>query len=224
MNNLLSGGSFSSSASTSTEANFDPNTNFFGPVASVVGSGGGGGAGGSGSAGEQIRRAAAVEDYSGRPAYPTIFRNNKVGIEEDIETGPSQGTESQAAVPQAETPTSPTSLATRTKENRHSSIASILRAAQHRMPIYPAGCKRWGSLKLSVKDDGTGMTHEQLKHVCTEGVQFNANELQAGQGRGLGLFITKGTLIVLSSLYFFFNSLHVSAVFLCYILFLRQAL
>ena len=36
------------------------------------------------------------------------------------------------------------------------------------------------------------MTVEQLAQICSEGVQFNANELQAGKGSGLGLFITKG--------------------------------
>ena len=36
------------------------------------------------------------------------------------------------------------------------------------------------------------MSVEQLRNVCCEGVQFNANELQAGQGSGLGLFIAKG--------------------------------
>ena len=36
------------------------------------------------------------------------------------------------------------------------------------------------------------MTNEQLSSVFNEGVQFNANQLQAGQGSGLGLYIAKG--------------------------------
>ena len=51
---------------------------------------------------------------------------------------------------------------------------------------------RAGSIRISVTDSGVGLTVEQLAEICSEGVQFNANELQAGKGSGLGLFITKG--------------------------------
>ena len=51
---------------------------------------------------------------------------------------------------------------------------------------------REGSIQISVKDSGAGLTEKQLLEICSEGVQFNANELQAGQGSGLGLFISKG--------------------------------
>jgi len=51
---------------------------------------------------------------------------------------------------------------------------------------------RTGSVLIGVKDSGAGLTAEQLERICEEGVQFNANELQAGQGSGLGLFISKG--------------------------------
>jgi CheY-like chemotaxis protein len=51
---------------------------------------------------------------------------------------------------------------------------------------------RAGSIRISVTDSGVGLTAEQLALICSEGVQFNANELQAGKGSGLGLFITKG--------------------------------
>jgi CheY-like chemotaxis protein len=51
---------------------------------------------------------------------------------------------------------------------------------------------RMGSIVVSVKDSGAGLTARQLQEICAEGVQFNANELQAGQGSGLGLFISKG--------------------------------
>ena len=36
------------------------------------------------------------------------------------------------------------------------------------------------------------MSNEQLSKLFRDGVQFNVNELQAGQGSGLGLFIAKG--------------------------------
>ena len=49
-----------------------------------------------------------------------------------------------------------------------------------------------GELVLSVRDTGAGMTREQLGKLFGQGVQFNVNELQAGNGSGLGLYIAKG--------------------------------
>ena len=51
---------------------------------------------------------------------------------------------------------------------------------------------RAGSIAVSVTDSGAGLSEQQLAEICSEGVQFNANQLQAGQGSGLGLFISKG--------------------------------
>ena len=51
---------------------------------------------------------------------------------------------------------------------------------------------RAGSVRISVTDSGAGLSPDQLAHICSEGVQFNANELQAGGGSGLGLYISKG--------------------------------
>lgn len=51
---------------------------------------------------------------------------------------------------------------------------------------------RAGSVRVIVKDTGAGLTPEQLALLFSEGVQFDANKLQAGGGSGLGLFITKG--------------------------------
>jgi CheY-like chemotaxis protein len=51
---------------------------------------------------------------------------------------------------------------------------------------------RSGVLQVEVTDTGAGMTAEQVAKVFGEGVQFNVNELQAGQGSGLGLYIAKG--------------------------------
>jgi CheY-like chemotaxis protein len=51
---------------------------------------------------------------------------------------------------------------------------------------------RNGVLQVEVTDTGAGMTAEQVDKVFGEGVQFNVNELQAGQGSGLGLYIAKG--------------------------------
>jgi len=49
-----------------------------------------------------------------------------------------------------------------------------------------------GCFVVEVKDTGAGLSEEQLQRIFGEGVQFNANVLQAGQGSGLGLFITAG--------------------------------
>ncbi len=53
---------------------------------------------------------------------------------------------------------------------------------------------RCGWLKVSVIDSGAGMTADQVSKVFGVGVQFNANELQGGNGTGLGLHIAKGIM------------------------------
>lgn len=51
---------------------------------------------------------------------------------------------------------------------------------------------RSGSVQIKVIDTGAGMSQEQLTALFREGIQFNVNELQSGQGSGLGLFISMG--------------------------------
>ncbi|KAJ1437189.1 histidine kinase-like ATPase [Ochromonadaceae sp. CCMP2298] len=51
---------------------------------------------------------------------------------------------------------------------------------------------RAGAVRITVVDDGAGLSPTQVLDICKEGVQFNANTLQAGGGSGLGLFIGKG--------------------------------
>ena len=51
---------------------------------------------------------------------------------------------------------------------------------------------RAGSILVSVRDTGVGLSESQLGEICSEGVQFNANTLQAGKGSGLGLYISRG--------------------------------
>jgi two-component system, sensor histidine kinase len=48
-----------------------------------------------------------------------------------------------------------------------------------------------GNIVISVRDAGPGLSLEQQKMMFGEGVQFNPNQLQAGQGSGLGLWISK---------------------------------
>jgi signal transduction histidine kinase/CheY-like chemotaxis protein len=49
-----------------------------------------------------------------------------------------------------------------------------------------------GNLVVTVKDTGAGMTKDQLKKLFGQGIQFNVNELQHGNGSGLGLYIAMG--------------------------------
>eukprot|EP00548_Thalassiothrix_antarctica_P011934 CAMPEP_0194162246 /NCGR_PEP_ID=MMETSP0152-20130528/79394_1 /TAXON_ID=1049557 /ORGANISM="Thalassiothrix antarctica, Strain L6-D1" /LENGTH=306 /DNA_ID=CAMNT_0038872133 /DNA_START=715 /DNA_END=1635 /DNA_ORIENTATION=- len=53
-------------------------------------------------------------------------------------------------------------------------------------------CTPEGQIEVTVSDTGAGMTLDQLNHLFEDGVQFNVNRLQCGQGSGLGLFIAKG--------------------------------
>ena len=53
---------------------------------------------------------------------------------------------------------------------------------------------RRGSVVVSVKDTGVGMTPDQIEMVFSEGIQFDKNKLQAGGGSGLGLCISKGII------------------------------
>jgi signal transduction histidine kinase/CheY-like chemotaxis protein len=55
------------------------------------------------------------------------------------------------------------------------------------VPVKPSGY-----LQIQVQDTGAGMSEIQLAQLFRHGVQFNVNDLQAGQGSGLGLFIAKG--------------------------------
>lgn len=49
-----------------------------------------------------------------------------------------------------------------------------------------------GEIQIEVIDTGAGMSPQQIETVFNDGIQFNVNELQAGQGSGLGLYIAKG--------------------------------
>jgi len=77
-------------------------------------------------------------------------------------------------------------------------VESVEGGLQDRVPTVPEEHAalleqpRAGSVRISVTDSGAGLSEAQLAKICSEGVQFNANELQAGKGSGLGLFITKG--------------------------------
>mmetsp|Transcript_3946 Transcript_3946/g.9607 ORF Transcript_3946/g.9607 Transcript_3946/m.9607 type:complete len:927 (-) Transcript_3946:356-3136(-) len=51
---------------------------------------------------------------------------------------------------------------------------------------------RAGSIQISIKDSGVGLTSDQVEQLFSEGIQFNANKLQHGGGSGLGLNIAKG--------------------------------
>jgi two-component system, sensor histidine kinase len=48
-----------------------------------------------------------------------------------------------------------------------------------------------GHVVITVRDTGPGLSSEQQLTLFREGVQFNPNELQGGQGSGLGLWISR---------------------------------
>lgn len=58
-----------------------------------------------------------------------------------------------------------------------------------RASMYPIG-----SITVSVADTGAGMTADQIKKLFRDGVQFDVNNLQDGNGSGLGLYISKGII------------------------------
>lgn len=51
-----------------------------------------------------------------------------------------------------------------------------------------------GSIEIKVRDFGPGLSVENQKSLFREGIQFNPNQLQGGQGSGLGLWISKGII------------------------------
>jgi hypothetical protein len=53
---------------------------------------------------------------------------------------------------------------------------------------------RHGVFEVTVADDGVGLSPENLGNLFREGWQFDAKRLQAGQGSGLGLWISKKIL------------------------------
>lgn len=71
-----------------------------------------------------------------------------------------------------------------------------------------------GHVLMTICDSGAGMTSEQLDSLFGEGVQFNADRLQGGNGSGLGLHITKNLIEQHhGSEYFFYFCLRVYVVF-----------
>jgi signal transduction histidine kinase len=58
--------------------------------------------------------------------------------------------------------------------------------------LTPRPMLRAGSVVITVSDTGAGMSQEDQKSLFGEGIQFRVNQLQAGQGSGLGLWISKG--------------------------------
>jgi CheY-like chemotaxis protein len=78
----------------------------------------------------------------------------------------------------------------------------------HVSDIDPANGDKYesaGILVIKVIDTGPGLSPDQQEQMFQEGVQFNPNELQGGQGSGLGLWISReiiqqhgGTIDVMS--------------------------
>ena len=56
------------------------------------------------------------------------------------------------------------------------------------------GFEEGGMVVISVKDSGAGLSAENVTRLFQEGVQFNANALQNGDGSGFGLYISKAIM------------------------------
>ncbi|KAJ1401114.1 hypothetical protein B484DRAFT_405826, partial [Ochromonadaceae sp. CCMP2298] len=84
------------------------------------------------------------------------------------------------------------------------SIAGALTPGVSSRHVHPpwTGMPRAGSLVLTVRDRGAGMSAEDQKNLFREGIQFNANQLQHGGGSGLGLWIAKGVVELHNGLLF----------------------
>jgi signal transduction histidine kinase/CheY-like chemotaxis protein len=89
----------------------------------------------------------------------------------------------------------PIKIAVTTPRRRAGTFTSI--HIQDPLPI--------GNIIITVTDSGPGLSSEQQLALFHQGVQFNPNQLQAGQGSGLGLWISKeivslhhGTILVTS--------------------------
>lgn len=49
--------------------------------------------------------------------------------------------------------------------------------------VLPDDCISCGTLVIKTTDQGAGLSVDELGKLFGEGVQFNVNQLQAGQGR-----------------------------------------
>ena len=52
--------------------------------------------------------------------------------------------------------------------------------------------RRCGFVKIDVQDSGRGLSKDKVETLLLEDVKFNVNEMQAGQGSGLGLYLSRG--------------------------------
>ena len=89
----------------------------------------------------------------------------------------------------------------------HSSFANHCCGASHRPDNshYTLNSEIWGidtrlhcngMILVAVEDSGNGLSKEQLGALFQDGVQFDPNKLQAGQGSGLGLFLAQKIVTV----------------------------
>jgi signal transduction histidine kinase len=63
--------------------------------------------------------------------------------------------------------------------------------------------ERGRTVRFSVKDNGAGISKQNIKKLFGQYVQFNASQLQGGKGSGLGLWITKSKSFSTCFLMFF---------------------
>ena len=89
--------------------------------------------------------------------------------------------------------TSPSKVGLRTFDSLQSPNFSVIDRWDGMNIRDEIGCT-YGTLLLTVKDTGAGITLKNQKRLFNEIVQFNPEKLQAGGGSGLGLWITAGII------------------------------
>lgn len=103
-------------------------------------------------------------------------------------------------------------LTKRQKDGKMPVICDTVQLQNSDKSIRLADLQPDGSVLVECTDFGPGMSPEQLLQLFGEGVQFSPNELQAGGGSGLGLWISKVNNLTccyyftLSDLYFSYRA------------------
>jgi signal transduction histidine kinase len=75
-----------------------------------------------------------------------------------------------------------------TKPGGKVTVTSTLVYVESEDPQYAEDVKMIPMLRVSVQDNGVGLSLENQSHLFKEIIQFNADKLQNGNGSGLGLW------------------------------------
>lgn len=85
-------------------------------------------------------------------------------------------------------------IASSISSNEQANCLNICGSVKQKYAAPETGLEQIGSFVFVVRDNGAGITNENLTHLFAEGMHFHADLLQAGGGSGLGLWISKGII------------------------------